>query len=189
MHRRDFVKSAAAAATALAARTAGAQTAAYPVDAVIYDERYRDARRFADVLVVQGALALATGRNVAKLWHSPRSWMRLVRASRIAGLTPQSDLFIVRSLVARRNLRILYEGMHDCRGTLTLRHRFSCGDDAQRLTEALQDFGEDWPTALALSLERCALSGAPSRHELLDSGVRRSSDFPGTLVSWVVGFT
>ena len=77
---------------------------------VIYDERYTDARAFADYLRTHGAATLPTRGDATRLWYGgarPRD------GGTIAGLTTWSDLVIARSRGRELGLRLVFEGRHD----------------------------------------------------------------------------
>jgi hypothetical protein len=186
MHRRDFVKGAAAVAGVLAVRSAGARAAAHGITAVVYDERYGDARCFAGVLVRHGAVPFATRRNIARLWYDAAPCDTLVSRSRIAGFTPYSDFMLAQAIVGRRGAAVLYEGVHDCRGSNTLNHGLKCGVSAQQLGEVLATAGAGWPSSLAVGLESYLTDESPGRILRIATATRRAPDFPGTLVSWVM---
>jgi len=187
MHRRNFVKSAAALAGLAAVTHAAASANAAPIGAVIYDERYGDARRFADELARQGARRFTTRSNVARLWYERGSGNIVDDRSQIAGFTSYADLVVVQWIVSAWRFRVLYEGMHDARGSMTLRHRFTSTNGHAALGAALSVPGQDWPRALARALIRTELPGAPPGQASIHGKAQRSNDFPGTLVSWVVG--
>jgi hypothetical protein len=163
-----------------------ARAASQRIDVVVYDERYSDARRFADALQARGVLALATGSDLAGLWHGSRSRSALQAASRIAGFTPDSDLYIVRSMTARQGLRVLYSAMHDGRGARVVRHRLQSGAALDDIASAVASANATWPSVLAGALDTTALVERPNRLVMVE-GAPRAVDFPGTLVSWVVG--
>lgn len=154
MNRRTFLRSATAAIAsgtiapallpaAILDAPAPAQPAAAPgenlpsrhslITVVIYDERYRDCRLFADALVARGAVAFATRGDSAALWYGPLR-AHLARYEPldphharypaqhgahntciVAGFTTEADRHVSQSCGRELTLALLYEGVHDSR--------------------------------------------------------------------------
>jgi hypothetical protein len=184
MNRRTFLRSAGAAiasgtiapallpAAMLDARALGPAAAPgenlpsrHPlITVVIYDERYRDCRLFADALVARGAVAFATRGDSAALWYGPLrahfarcetaaahlARNRAHQAALIAGFTTEADRHV--SLVCGRELALalLYEGAHDSR-------RPAAGHSPDRVTmvsHRLRAVSNEAEIAAALSTSR-----------------------------------
>ena len=187
MHRRNFVKTAAALAGIAAIPGVSARAFAAPIAAVIFDERYADARHFADELVRRGARPFATRSNVARLWYDAAGRNIVPDGTRLAGFTPYSDLVVVQWIVACWNSRVLYEGVHDARRATTVSHSLTSATGHPQLVAALSGSSPNWPRALAAALCCSELAGARNRRTTIMGKAIRSNDFPGTLVSWTVG--
>ena len=188
MQRRAFVKGSMAAAGAWALGSVMAHPAARGtrVQAVIYDERYADARRFAAVLGEEGTALLPARGNPVQLWYEASSRMILASAARIAGLTTQSDAVVARAMGAARGLKVLYEGMHDGRGVAGLTHRLE-RTNGPELAMRINTSGAGWARAVAAEIRSGALARDGAVLTAFSAGADRSSDFPGTLVSWLLG--
>ncbi len=188
MQRRAFMKGSMAAAGIWALGTAGANAAhrGARIQAVIYDERYADARRFAAVLGGMGAAQLPAGSNIVQLWYEAPARMILADAARIAGLTTQSDAVVARAVAAARGLRVLYEGMHDGRGVAGVTHRFERANGPE-LARRINASGAAWAGAVAAEVQSAGLASDGAALTARTVGANRSPDFPGTLVSWLLG--
>jgi hypothetical protein len=112
--------------------------------------------------------------------------MILANATRIAGLTTQSDAVVARAMAAACGLRVLYEGMHDGRGIAGLMHRFERANGPE-LARRINDNGAAWAGAVAAEVHSAALASDDTALMAHTAGADRSPDFPGTLVSWLLG--
>jgi hypothetical protein len=188
MQRRAFVKGSMAVAGIWALGTAAAHAAprGARIHAVIYDERYADARRFAAVLGEEGAALLPARSNLVRLWYEAPSRTILANATRIAGLTTQSDAVVARAMAAARGLRVLYEAMHDGRGMAGLTHRFERANGPE-LARRINNSGAAWAGVVAAEVNAAALACDGAALAARTVGENRSPDFPGTLASWLLG--
>ncbi len=188
MQRRAFVKGSIAVAGVWALGTAPWHAAprGARIHAVIYDERYADARRFAAVLGEEGTALLPARSNLVRLWYEAPSRMILANATRIAGLTTQSDAVVARAMAAARGLRVLYEGTHDGRGIAGLTHQFERANGPE-LARRINNSGAAWAGAVASEVHAGALASDGAAFMACTVGANRSPDFPGTLLSWLFG--
>ncbi len=194
--KRGFIAGAATAAAVAASvswRTALtddpqiARLAAVPFDYVVLNERYADARRFADALAEQGVPPLPIAGDAGTLWYNTLG--RLVAGGRrhIAGIGAPMDLFILETLARDAGLRVRFQGHHDCRGTSTLSHSFQAQARGAQIARAVELARHEWPLALAASLPRTAAAlNVRKTHVRLSTDVERSPDHPGMLISWVL---
>ncbi|HEV3483278.1 MAG TPA: hypothetical protein VGR97_13235 [Candidatus Acidoferrales bacterium] len=193
MNRRDLLKRAGAAiipaailGLRLPAMDASWQPGISRITAVVYDERYRDCRAFASVLVRRGATPFPVKGDCARLWYGALRAYLAGNRGNVAGLTTDSDFVVSRACGRELGLRLVYEGAHDSRGSNEVTHRLR-STAYQR--EIVADLGTDrasWAEMLAQSLLRlpshdsAAIFCAPV---LLKTP--RSSDHPGYLTSWL----
>jgi hypothetical protein len=187
MQRREFVKGSVALAGSWAVGTASASAARRRsrIDAVIYDERFADARRFAAVLARAGTALLPARSNIVQLWYDTPARMTLANAACIAGFMTQSDWTIARAVLKCRGLSVLYEGTHDGRSMAGLTHRFE-GIRRRNLATRVSAAGAAWASSIADELA-LPLASESEAHTARTVAASRSSDFPGTLVSWLLG--
>jgi hypothetical protein len=217
VNRRDFVKRATAVivpaailgprfASAVAADELAASPIASPITAVVYDERYTDCRMFTEAFTRAGAVAFATNGDSASLWYGSLRAHLAQHGGRVAGFTTYSDFSVSQSCGRELNLKLLYEGAHDCRASVNLTHRLPGGDEARDLASAFAEGDGRWPEHLAWvlcdtrHLYSRSIADAngfpnnrttdyslnrPSRAELLVK-MPRSGDHPGYLMSWLL---
>jgi hypothetical protein len=164
---------------------------ASPVTAVLYDERYGDARAFAAALADRGATAHRTGQDVIAVWYRAVRGLASQPGARIAGLTPQSDLALLQGCAAELRLKLLYEGLHDRRRTAGLVHSVRArGALANAAVRGLCSAQTEWPGALAQVLTRAASRGEWSAWlDVVRPGMGPAADHPGTLATWMIGIT
>lgn len=197
MHRRELFRFAVTGAVLArsAASSAWAPTSSYGSSLkrasrglAFYDERYNDAHSFARAMVQEGAVVVKTGRDLARRWHQLLHGASPIgTGTRLTGLTPHSDLVLVRAYAAEMNLSLGYEGIHDCRGSVTLTHRLRHGlVNGDTLAEHLRAERTDWSADLARNLCRIGLERGSWCEQTVSTSVRRSGDNPGTLVSWLL---
>jgi hypothetical protein len=168
------------------------QTSSIPAatvfDAVIFNERYSDARLFAQTLKAQGLPVLPIAGDAGTLWYGTLRKRVLAGRSRLAGIGTATDLMILESLGREENLQLRFRARHDARGRKTLRHSIpGPGARVAYASLAAELMGPDWPARLAAALPRFA--GAlvtQSSSRFVTTEVERSADHPGMLVSWVL---
>lgn len=206
MNRRRFLRHTGAAMAAgvvapvafrfYSAPMEWAQTAGAPgITAVLFEERYRDCRIFADALAALGAQPFAINGNSAAPWYGPlRVHLASVRGV-VAGLTAESDRGV--SLACGRELHLtrVYEGAHDARRSSSIVHRIQAAAHPDEIAAALRRAHESWSESLALVLHRTrflgtlsitspALTGGSGDRIVHTSSL--TSDFPGYLTSWLL---
>jgi hypothetical protein len=192
MTKRGFLAGAAAsaAAAALTRRAAPEPTRGEPpaspaFDAVVFNERYSDARAFAQTLGAQGVLMLPIAGDAGALWY--RVLRKQVESGRrrLAGLGTSIDLLILESLGREARLRLCFQAQHDARGRSTLTHSIRM-EDARRALLDEELTSSDWPARLATALPRMANLRGGAAASVVVTDVPPSDDHPGMLVSWVL---
>jgi hypothetical protein len=194
LDRRNFLKdagvfavSAAILGSSASARAASWEVSSARITAVLYDERYNDCRSFAEAFVRRGATAFNTRDDIAKLWYgSLRSHLARYGGG-VAGLTAHSDLVVSQSCGSDLNLKVLYEGSHDCRASDALTHRVRVRGNDHEVAAALLYANTDWARPLADALDRAAWNNGSVLSESPAISTARSDGHPGFLSSWVLG--
>jgi hypothetical protein len=191
MNRRAFCRFAvtgigfmAIAGRSLAA-AARRENATAPILAVIYDERYAEAREFAATLGRGGAIEFPIRGSSACHWYGELAALLGRHRGRVAGLSTYADLLIARSRGRELGLKPVFEGMHDARGTKLVAHRYrmsGAADLARKLARkpALQ------PSELGQFLNRIDGKGNEDWRTVEAAGPR-SLDHPGFLTTWLLG--
>ena len=107
------------------------------------------------------------------------------RALRLAGLTLESDLFVLERLAESCGARACYVGWHDWRGRAGSQHvlRGSIGID--QIAQALAGGGELWAATTADGLTS-APAGLDWRERTLSLDLACAADSPRFLVSWMM---
>lgn len=207
--KRGFLRGASAAAFAAtaprgswAASTTGASRsednlqgapASPPLDVVVFNDRYSDARTFAEALGERGVPTLAMAGDAGTLWHGTLAKEVAAGRGRLAGIGTSMDLLILESLGREAGLRVRFLAHHDCRGSRTLTHVIAAKHaHLAHATLTSELSGPDWPVRLA------ALFPGVAEHarvrEPAGNGVdlrivttaTRSDDHPGMLFSWIL---
>ncbi len=194
----------AASVAALAATTSwrsvvSAESAAAsvtPFDAIVFNDRYADARAFAQSFAAQGTQTLPIGGDAGTLWYGTLRKRIAAGQTRLAGIGTYMDFFIFETLARDVDLKARFRGQHDCRGRRTLTHSLFSGECAPQVARAVELAGAEWPAGLAAALPRVGNSasrsygvGSPPSLKaaaIVATSVERSHDHPGLLVSWVL---
>jgi hypothetical protein len=205
MNRRTFLQSTGAAVfggviapaalsldPASAALTQGAKVSR--ITAVIFDERYRDCKIFADALVARGARPFAVNGNSAALWYGPLRMHLNSAPGPIAGLTTECDRAVSLASGKELHLKPLYEGSHDARRSASIGHRICATADQGGIVAALGRPRARWSESLAHALDFAQSQSAPITASLFADANQRpivattqqSPDFPGYLTSWLL---
>ncbi len=163
--------------TPVAPPAAGESPPARPAfDAVVFNERYSDARLFAQALGMQGIALLPIAGDAGTLWHGALRRQVLAGRGRLAGMGTPIDLMILESLGREADLRVRFRAHHDARGRKTLTHSIAGSEGPSPAAEL---GAPDWPARLATAFP-CLSAG------LFATNIERSADHPGMLVSWVL---
>ena len=152
-------------------------TVATPVfDAVVFNERYSDARLFAQTLGAQGVALMPIAGDAGTLWYAALREQVVRGRGCLVGMGTPMDLMILECLGREANLQMRLRAQHDARGRKTLTHSIS-GNDGPSLAVDLG--ASDWPARLATALPHVARGVVTTQME-------RSADHPGMLISWVL---
>lgn len=207
--KRGFLRGASAAAFAAAAPRgswAGSATGASrsennlpeapaspPFDAVVFNDRYSDARTFAEALGERGVPTLAMAGDAGTLWHGTLAREVATGRVRLAGIGTSMDLLIMESLGREAGLRVRFLAQHDCRGSRTLTHVIAAKHaHLAHATLTSELGGPDWPVRLAALLpdvaEHARVRGSAGDGVDLRivTTATRSDDHPGMLLSWIL---
>jgi hypothetical protein len=184
MNKREFMKTTAAVFTAASLPLQARESTA--IAAIVFDERFSDARAFARQLEHMGARAFATAQNAGRLCYGALREYISRPGVQLAGFTPYSDVYVVQTFATGHRLRLLFEGIHDCRRSSTLRHELSVSEALSGLASKLENAGPQWSTLLARTVGSRPLS-KPVLRESVRTSTDRATDNPGMLVSWVLG--
>jgi hypothetical protein len=157
-------------------------------DLVVFNDRYSDARVFAQTLGTQGVPMLPIAGDPGTLWYGVLVKQVATGRRRLAGLGTPMDLMILESLAREADLRVRFRAQHDCRGRSALTHSICTGTPAARKTLAAELAGADWPVRLAAALARMPTQQSLNdvAHVVVATRTERSPDHPGMLVSWVL---
>jgi hypothetical protein len=205
MNRRKFLQSTGAAVfggviapAALSLDPVSAvltQDAKVPrITAVIFDERYRDCKIFADALVACSARPFAVNGNSAALWYGPLRIHLSSAPGPIAGLTTESDRGVSLASGRELHLKLFYEGSHDARRGASIAHRISGAAKQDGIAAAIPRPSVPWSASLAHALHLAQFPAPPLTASVLNSANQRpivattprSPDFPGYLTSWLL---
>ncbi len=201
--KRGFIAGAASVATVAATgswrssvSSSGAITApSAAFDFVVFNDRYSDARAFAQTFVARGTPALPVAGDAGTLWYGTLRQRLGAAPTRLVGLGTYMDFFILETLARDANLTVRFRGQHDCRGGHKVTHVLRADQDASQVARALALSGLEWPLALAAALPSDpgrtprpsgARGSVTSADVLVRTDVARSPDHPGMLVSWVL---
>jgi hypothetical protein len=173
---------------------AGTPHSAPAFDAVVFNDRYSDARAFAQMLGDLGVPVLAMAGDAGALWHRTLSKSVAGGRRRLAGVGTSMDLLILESLGREAGLKLRFLAQHDSRGSRNLTHSIA-GDDAAYAGLADELGKSDWAARLAAALPRladyacagAAVSIATAAGLRVVSDVEHSQDHPGMLFSWILG--
>jgi hypothetical protein len=187
MDRRDVLKLGGAASLALLAPAAVAVAARAssptPSMIVVADPRYRESLIFAGSLERQGARTVTLASDRAATWFGAIAPQLPHGLHRLAGLTLESDLFILERLAESSGARTCYSGQHDWRCRQRVGHTLSGTIDLDPIAQALVNAKEEWAEGLgeALAAEK---DGAPAVRRLQLECAAPSGRGPRCFVSW-----
>ena len=187
MDRRDVLKLGGAAGLALLApaAVAVAARASWPTlsTIVVADPRYRESLIFAGSLERRGARTVILASDRAGTWFGAIAPQLHHGLRRLAGLTLESDLFILERLAESSGARTCYSGEHDWRCRQRVGHTLSGTIDLDPIAAALVNAKEEWAENLgeALVAEK---DGAPAVRRLQLECALPSGRGPRCFVSW-----
>jgi hypothetical protein len=192
MTRREFVAlGGAAALTALIPAPAFAGNVLL-LDAgavlAIAHTRYVDSVAFAGSLARRGASVLPLRCDMGGLWFDALQPRLSAHATAIAGLTLESDLFILKRLAAASGLSVAYVGSHDWRNGQGSRHGLRAGIALDRIAACLGQGEGPWAARLGEAIASTRFPALPQglqeRRVKLD--IEPSPGSPKFFVSWLI---
>ena len=176
--RTELAASAALMAAPAVAKAQGPPAVRF--DAVVFDGRYVESRRFADVMRRAGAKAFDVAQDdIGVMWFGELGELVAKGEARVCGLTAHTDLFISQSLGRERGAKLAYEGRHDAREPGPVCHDAPCAVTAQALSAS----GRDWSRSLA---EVMLAGGGQRTAEATLVQSQRPAGAAATLFSWVL---
>jgi hypothetical protein len=194
LDRREALKLGGAASLALLAPagnwlmpSAVASAGAGPT-IVLADSRYAESMSFAGALGRQGAEVFSLGGDLAATWFDAILRRRARGFRDIAGLTLESDLFIMERLAEGSGARTHYRGSHDWRCRQGVGHLLSGSIDLDPIASALLDSGDRWPEGLGRSLLTVKDGDRNERRLELECKMNTGRG-PRCFVSWLMRFT
>ena len=182
MDRRDVLKLGGAVALALLAPAAVAARASSRA-IVVADPRYRESLVFAGSLERQGARVVTLASDRAGTWFGAIAPQLHHGLHRLAGLTLESDLFILERLAESSGARSCYSGLHDWRCRQRVGHTLSGTIDLDPIAAALVNAKEEWAEGLGQAL-LAAKDGTPAVRRLRLECALPSGNGPRSFISW-----
>jgi hypothetical protein len=190
--RREFVAlGGAAVLTALIPAPAFAGNV-FPLDAgavlAIADERYVDSVAFAGSLARRGARVLPLHCDMGGLWFDALQPRLSAHATAIAGLTLESDLFILKRLAAASGLSVAYVGLHDWRDGQGSRHGLRAGIALDRIAACLGQGEGPWAARLGEAIASTRFPALPQglQEQRVKLDIEPSPGSPKFFVSWLL---
>lgn len=194
MDRRKFLSLGGPAALALfappgigfvasAAEARGAKTL------VLADPRYRDSLLFARSLKREGASVFSMAPNGGKVWFDDIE-PRVQAGLRLAGLTLESDLFVLQRLAEPTGALTHFTGWHDWRSRPASVHRLCGSIDLEAIATALVRNEGHWAGRLGKGLGAAAERGQERRElNVLLNQAMPAAHSPRFFVSWLMTWT
>lgn len=185
-NRRKFLQAATAlSAVPLVGRAVfavGRESVA--LDAVIFDQRYSEARKFASRAGKLGATIRGFEADITDLWQHELLNRWRTAPSAVAGLTERPALFLLERLAWDHGMRVVFEAEHepDSRGDAS--HRVIRSANAGILSE-LESAGSNWPGVLADTMI-ASPNAAIRDFSPTDAALAASLDEPAKLYSWII---
>ena len=189
MDRRDVLKlGGAASLTLLAPAVLAAAARAFsptPSTIVVADPRYRESLVFAGSLQRQGASVVTLASDRAGTWFGAIAPQLPRGLHRLAGLTLESDLFILQRLAESSGAWTCYAGLHDWRCRRGVGHTLSGTIDLHPIAAALVNAKEEWAGGLGEAL-LAAKDGRREEQKLQLECALPAGHGPRSFVSWLM---
>ena len=170
-NRREFLQTGAAvsaiAANGMIASSAGAAGVSRPTTlrCAVYDDRYAEGRRFAEVVAAHGVptRALDDG-DITRFWYEELETLWQREAVAIAGFTQFGPMFVVERLALERGLHLALRVEHRGRADGTLQHSLAGPRETLALATGFEVLHADWPGMIAALA--CGVGGdvSPRHH-------------------------
>ena len=154
--RREFLQTSAVvsaiAANGAISGTAGAVGAAprIALRRAVYDDRYPEGRRFAEVVAARGVptRALDDG-DITRFWYDELETLWKREPFAVAGFTQFGPMFVVERLALERGMHVALRVEHCSGANGTLEHRFTGPSDTLELAAGFETLHSDWPGLIA----------------------------------------
>jgi hypothetical protein len=153
---------------------------------VVVDERYGDSVMFAQSLARQAAARFPLAFDTAGLWLDVLAPHMAGTAASVAGLTLESDLFILRRLASASGASLCYLGRHDWRSAHECRHVLRGGAEIDAIASALTMGAGPWPARLGAVLASARPRGPLIEEQEVAFDHAPGSGAPNFFVSWVI---
>jgi len=189
LDRRALLTLGAAAALSLAApRGVKPAVAAPRNDATLLavaDPRYGDSLGFARGLERQGASVLRLAPNAGAVWFDAIA-PSLRRGGSLAGLTLDSDFFILQRLAAPGGVVTRFVGCHDWRGQPGAVHKLRALIDLDAIAAAVVGGKGAWAESLAAALAAAGKRDVARQERMIRQDDAAAADSPRYFVSWLM---
>jgi hypothetical protein len=191
--RRDVLKLGGAASIVLLAPAGTAAVAAAPSGTasstiVLADHRYAESVIFATRLERQCARVIELASDRARTWSDAVEPLLPAGLRSLAGLTLESDLFVIERLAAHSGARKCYVGLHDWRCRQGSAHRLSATIDLGPIATALVTGKERWAESLGEALGQTKMESRTERKLALNCPMPAARG-PRFFVSWLIRWT
>jgi hypothetical protein len=193
MDRREVLKLGGCAAVALLAPAGTVAVAAAPGRAasstiVLADPRYAESGIFAASLERQGAKIIELASDRARIWFDAVEPRLPAGLRALAGLTLESDLFVLERLAERAGARTCYVGLHDWRCLQGSVHQLSATIELNPIATALVNGKERWVENLGEALGNTKIESREERRLTLNCRMPAAGG-PRFFVSWLMRWT
>jgi hypothetical protein len=193
MDRREVLKLGGCAAIALLA-PAGQALLAAPFRGtdssviVLADPRYAESVTFAASLKRQGAKVMELAADRALTWFDAVEPRLPAGLRALAGLTLESDLFVLERLAERSGARTCYVGLHDWRRLQGSVHQLSATIALDPIATALVNGKEGWAENLGEALGNTKIESREETRLTLNCPMPAARG-PRFFVSWLMRWT
>jgi hypothetical protein len=154
----------------------------------VADSRYDDSRRFARGLARGGASVVQLRPNAGTAWLETIA-PRLRPGVRLAGLTLDSDFFILERLAEPERMVTRFVGCHDWRCRPGVSHRLRGTVSLADIVSAIDAGGDNWSEHLGLALALTDERDSERQDEWLKrEHAKAAAPRPSYLVSWLMTF-
>ena len=190
--RRDVLKLGGAAALMLLwppARAEALRPSSLATSTIVLaDRRYAESLLFAESLARQGARVVPLASGAGGAWFDAIAPQLPDGLKALAGLTLDSDLFILERLAEGSGARTCYTGAHDCRSRKSTTHTLSGTIDLDPLATCLDNGKENWTGRLGEAL-LAAKEECRNEQKLEIEYAIPSGQGPRYFVSWLMRWT
>ena len=155
----------------------------------VADPRYDDSRHFARGLAQGGARIVRLAPNAGATWFEAIAPNTRGGLS-VAGLTLNSDFFILERLAETQRVATRFVGCHDWRCRPGVSHRLRGTVNLDGIVSAIDANRDDWAERLGLALALTAGDSEARREQWLRrEGAKPITASPSYLVSWLMTVT